>query len=273
MSYASAWPVFEWLRKKLKVDKPEYLGWGEWDEWDANFKKTRPVAFFLTESVPEAIDWLDEQTLERLDHVRAYYVNRFVTKSHILPTGLEKGRSYSVDDRLLHGVFGALIDFVEVECASMHLAFTDDKNEFKRFKYPWWRKAWITRWNTWRCPEAGIAYLYGHMALDDPENAHRFAPQAAQARETFELYYWWKHVRPYRPSVEEASGMTAFEEEMKGKYKKEDVDLFSRDLYSADEKARVNTIMAALSTIEDERAEEDNDMLVRLITHRSHLWT
>ena len=44
------------LRTRFGIVKPIALPWGEWDEWNEKIKKEKPVAYFITETVPEFLD-------------------------------------------------------------------------------------------------------------------------------------------------------------------------------------------------------------------------
>ena len=124
--YAGSAPV-EWLRKKLGINKPRALGWGEWENWDAALKEARPVAFFLTETLPEWLEKPAEWFVDPFSNLRYYINNRWVTKTHYLKTHLKPGQWYEFDTRLLHGMFGELKDFVEIEQAWISLAFMPKK--------------------------------------------------------------------------------------------------------------------------------------------------
>ena len=52
--YSSSKP-FEWMRKKLGIEKPVALPFGEWKRWDADLKRQRPIAFWLTETLPDDV--------------------------------------------------------------------------------------------------------------------------------------------------------------------------------------------------------------------------
>ena len=191
------------LRKALKVEKPFALGWDEWDEWYAELKKNRPVAYFLTETVPDAVRAVARNTIGRWDDAIIYLSNR-LHGSHYLHSTLPKGKYHEFETRMLHSLFDSFVDFIEIEEASHHIAWNDDKNEYKQ---KWYHRIWLVRrLLPWRCAKAGIDHLKWEMTLDVPPdppdpnwscNPH----QAVSAREKMELYTWWKHVRPKRGAV------------------------------------------------------------------------
>jgi hypothetical protein len=73
------------LRSRFGILKPYALGWDEWDEWNEKIKKEKPIAYFITETVPEFVDRILEKIPTPLDDIRYYCRNRFNRKSHVLP--------------------------------------------------------------------------------------------------------------------------------------------------------------------------------------------
>ncbi len=120
-----------------------------------------------------------------LSKVINYIYNRFISKTHYLPTNLTPGKWYEFDDRLFHGMFGALVDFVEIEVASEH----DD--------YP--RYGYLDHVLRIRRPVLGVnmlaiqsKYVYDKHYCDssDPKFGTP-TQQAITARQVLELYLWW----------------------------------------------------------------------------------
>jgi hypothetical protein len=257
--------LFVWLRKKLNVNKPYALPWGGWENWEEELKANRPVAYFLTETLP---DWLEkpaEVLLDPLYNARYYLRNRFVTKTHYLKTNLEPGKWHEYEKRILHGLFTELVSFVEIEQAGHHVAWDDEAR--KKHKQPWWHQYKLTRLGDWRCPEAGLAYLHWAMELDEP------VQQAESARETLILYTWWKDVYSTRRDEWEETGLREFWNNMDAKYGDGWLGLGAPSKMTKKEQAEYDRLSVAVHQMEEDRAQEEEDMMIRLIKLRRNLWT
>ena len=261
MQYWSCSKFADWLRgiPKLPIGTLE-----EWDNWEKK-AKTKKLRYWLAE---EGLDHLQNficWPINRINDVRFYINNRWITKSHSLTSNLKKGKWHEFDERLLHCAFDELVNFVEIELAWMNVVFS--KEERKKYKVPWYRT--IFRIRLWRCPEAGIAYLKWASELKNDENCvdknnpnyGRFTYQALAAQETLRLYKWWKEERPKRPDPSEASGWSAHCEE-----NREGIDHSLKD-------ERTREILDLCHKIEKEQEDEDTGMLIRLIEVRKSLWT
>ena len=256
-TYAHEWNFFVYLRRRLGVEKPYALEWGAWEKWEAELKKEKPVAFFLTETIPDIINNIGNHIPTPIDDIRYYCRNRFYRKSHVLPCGFKPGEYHDLDERLLHGIMTSLIDFVEIE---------------KAYKSRWCNtiESKNAKWRNGRCPELGLAYLAWEMTLDDPalDINERSDSQAEVAREIKAIYDWWKFTRPNRPDAYDASGWSDYcEKSMEAGY----------SIFSSKEKDPELVEMSDVShkklrDIEAAYDAEDEDMLIRVIKIRRNLW-
>lgn len=232
--YWSCTEFANWIRRTFGgLEKPRAATMGEWQQYHTDAKAKN--AF---------VDWLCGRGLNGLQDIlcfpfdvfntmRIYIVNRFVDRTHLLPTRLTPGEYYDVDTKLFHAMFEALVDFIEIEKAWMEVVFNDEM--WRERKYPWWHRYRLLRWTRQRrCPEAGLAYLAWEMSLTGPDQK-----QADAAAEQLALYNWWKFLRPTRGDPYDIEGMT-FEQRMK---------------------------------VEAQYDQEDEEMLIRLIKIRRSLWT
>jgi len=273
-NYWSIGKFSDWIRgtPKIRCGTSE-----EWDAWEATAKAAHPVRWWIAE---EGLDYL--QTIvyyipDKLNDIRYYINNRWVSHSHALtahPRDIKPGSWSDVGNRFLPCLFNELVDFVEIEQAWHHCMWSDEaKTEFET---PWWRSGWL-RWRTWRCPEAGMEYLKWASGLTnveflDEDKKHKAEPtyQATSAKEIIELYTWWTVTYRNRPDPYEASGWTAACEASRiangGKLS------FSSDkdpvLKKASDKAH-----KLLQKIEGAYEKEDEEMMIRLIKIRQSLWT
>jgi hypothetical protein len=265
--------IFNWLRGSVfKIKKPYALPWGGWSKWDEELKAARPVAYFVTETLPEWLEKPAEYTIDPIYNVSYYLRNRFVRQTHLIRTDLAPGDWHEYETRILHGMFTELVDFVEIEQA-WHTCMWHEESR-KQYSVPWWRENWPFHWREWRCPQAGIDHLKWCMTLDDPAlpAQDRNPSQAEAARETLMLYTWWKDIRPTRRDDWEEAGFTEFNDRMAAKYGKIEFDLDDKQL-TAQERKEKRAIYDRVHEIEEERHQEDEAMMIRLIKIRRNLWT
>jgi hypothetical protein len=273
-NYWSIGKFADWIRgtPKIKCGTCE-----EWDAWEATAKVAHPVRWWIAE---EGLDYL--QTIvcyipDKLNDIRYYINNRWVSHSHALtahPRDIKPGSWSDVGNRFLPCLFNELVDFVEIEQAWHHCMWSDEAKT--EFEVPWWRSGWL-RWRTWRCPEAGMEYLKWASTLTNEEfldenKKHEAVPtyQATSAKEIIELYTWWTVTYRNRPDPYEASGWTAACEAQReangGKLS------FSTPKDPALRKTQ-DKAHKILHKIEKDYAKEDEAMMIRLIKIRESLWT
>lgn len=279
-NYWSSSKFSKWIQKTFAdTTKPYALPLGEWGKWDKAFKDAHPFVHWITE---DCFDWVQNVVnypIDVLDDVRYWGYNRFVSKPHVLNTKLKKGGYHEIDTRMLHGMFETLVDYVEVEKAWMSVVW--DEAARKTYQLPWYKRVpyWM-RWRVWRCPEAGIDHLKWEMSLvnkcewlTDEERTNTPdcglpTPQAVAAKEIYELYNWWKYVRPNRADPYDESGWSAHCDHMR----KDADDLFLEEK-TEEEKKACSAALNKLESLEAQYDREDEEMLIRLIRIRHHLWT
>jgi len=278
-NYSGSAPV-EWLRKKVfKIEKPRALGWGQWTKWDNELKKKRPIAFFFTEVLPEWIEWIPAHSVDYYNEVR-YFIANYRGNTHGLQSTLKKGKWHEFEERLLYSVFDSFIDFIEIEGAGHHIAWSK-KVDRDKYNVKWWHRFWFLRWDrSQRYPQAGIDHLLWEMTLDTPPDPPdpNWSPcpsQAAHAREVMTLHTWWKVIRTARVEPWEASGLRTFWTEMDTKYGEDGnwLGLGSRGKMTRAERAEYDRLSNANDNLEEQWHEEDDAMLIRLIRIRRGLWT
>lgn len=264
----------DWLRGTPK------LGCGtseEWDAWYAEAAKAHPIRYWIAE---EGLDYAQKIVYwipDRLNDIRYYINNRWVSRSHSLtahPRDIKPGSWSDVGNRFLPCLFNELVDFVEIEQAWHYVMWNSE--EQKKYSVPWYRKGWL-RWRTWRCPEAGMAYLNWATTLTNEEfleegEKHKAEPthQAKAAKEIIELYTWWTVTYRNRPDPYEASGWSAYCEASRaangGKLSWSSPK--DPELKKMSDKAH-----KLLRKMEADYAKEEEQMMIRLIKIRDSLWT
>jgi len=273
INYWSCSKFADWLRGTAKLQ----AGTGkEWRLWEEQAKTTHPVRYWIVEEGLDAVQNFVNWPADRLNDIRYYVNNRWVSRTHALtahPRDIPRGEWRDVGNRFLPCLFNELVDFVEIETAWHHVLW--DEKVRKEYQTPWYRSGWL-RWRTWRCPEAGIAHLKWAMTLTNEEfleedEKHLAEPtyQAKAAKEILELYTWWKEVYPARPDVHDASGWTAYCEMRREKGYK----FFDMEDKTEEEREMCQTALDKSRELELQYATEDGEMMIRLIKVRESLWT
>ena len=270
-NYWTCSPLADWIRGTTKIK----CGTGkEWREWEMAAKEKYPIRWWIAEEgldmAQNFVNWIPD----RLNDVRYYINNRWVTKSHALtasPSDIPRGEWRDVGNRFLPCLFNELVNFVEVEQAWHHCIW--DEESRKKYRTPWWRSGWL-RWRTWRCPEAGIDYLKWAMTLTNKDfiqegETEEPTYQAKAAKEILELYTWWKEVYPKRPDPYDASGWSAYCDMRREK----GYHLLDMEDKTSEEKEMCDTAHKKLQEIEKHYQREDEEMMIRLIKVRESLWT
>lgn len=274
-NYWSCSKFADWLRgtAKLKAGTSK-----EWRLWKEAAKESHPVRYWIVE---EGLDYLQDIVnwpLDKLNDVRYYINNRWVTRSHALtahPRDIKPGDWCDVGNRFLPCLFNELVDFVEVEQAWHHVAW--DNEARRRYKTPWWRSGWL-RWRTWRCPDAGIEHLVwaSGLKVDEGMGVNKGEEgygeptyQAKSAQEILALYRWWKEVYPNRPDVYDESGWSAYCDMRREK----GYDFLDLEDKSDEDAEMCRVALDKTREIEEAYDKEDEAMMIRLIKIRSALWT
>lgn len=273
-NYWSCTKFADWLRKTPKPSAETSKGWKEWKK---KAQTAYPFRFWLAE---EGLDKIQDFIMYPLDKIYAikYYINnRWITHTHALtahPKDINPGTWCDVGDRFLPCLFNELVDFVEIELAWWHLAFSG-KEERKKYNAPWYNFGWF-RIRGWRCAQAGLDNLQWQISLRWTEdecgqgspNIGQPTPQAKTAQEILDLYTWWTKDRPARPDPYDASDWNNLYEKMREKYQ----DLVWEDKTDI-EKQLIKSSLESLDNLEEKYEKEDEEMLIRLIRIRKSLWT
>jgi hypothetical protein len=213
----------DWIRGTTKPTIYHYTGPEEWEaEWDAwiRYKSKHKFRCWLAE---EGLDWIQDSIYwpikKRLDNIRFYIRNRWISKTHLLSSNLQKGDWHEYYSRLLHSAFDSYVDFVQGEEAWFHM-----------FGMGYAHGACCKYWTAWfraisrlaqRCsPESAQEYRNWAVSLgyhedigkEDPDNG-TLTDQDLLAEEMVILYRWWKEDRPRRPDPQDILGEIADDEE------------------------------------------------------------
>ena len=276
--YWSCTKFADWLRGTPKPNAETGPGWVDWRR---EAKTAHPVRYWLAEEALDGVQRAIYFIPDRLYDVKYYINNRFVSRTHGLtahPRDIRPGTWCDVGNRFLPCLFNELVDFVEVELAWKNVAF--DREAREKFKPPFWAWGWF-RWRTWRSPEAGLDHIAWEKALVYDETwgiepgAEQYGQpthQSQRAAEVEELYRWWTEVYPNRPDPHDVSGWS----EICSRAREKDGEILSilnHENRTEEEEAEVRRALDLSQEIEEQYEAEDEEMLIRLIKIRKHLWT
>jgi hypothetical protein len=281
-NYWSCSRFADWLRgtPKLQAGTSD-----EWRDWRDVARSSYPVRYWIAE---EALDWAQDFVtwpVRKLYDIKYYINNRWVTRTHSLtahPQDIKPGSWRDVGNRFLPCLFNELVDFVEVELAWWHIAWSD-RAERAKYNPPFWATGWF-RWRTWRCAQAGLDNLEWQRKLTwqenegfEPgdENIGKPTPQAINAEEILALYKWWTEVYRNRPDPHEASGWSAYCDARReaangdGSFSA----MFSDRGVTPALKKQGERALKLTQKIETGYERENEEMMIRLIKIRNSLWT
>ena len=272
-NYWSCSKFADWLRGTAKLS----AGTGkEWRLWREQAQATHPVRYWIVEEGLDKLQDFVNWPADRLNDMRYYINNRWVTRTHCLtahPRDIRPGEWQDVGNRFLPCLFNELVDFVEVETAWHHVLW--DEEARRQYQVPWYRRGWL-RWRSWRSPAAGVAHLKWAMTLtneeflaEDQKHLAELTHQAKAAKEILELYTWWTEIRPQRPDVHDASGWTAYCNMRRDR----GYDFLDMDDRTPEEARMGREALRRSQEIESDFDSEDEEMMIRLIRVRGALWT
>jgi hypothetical protein len=235
------------------------------------------MRYWIAEEALDAIQNFLYWPIDQLHALKYYINNRWITRTHALtahPSDIPRGEWRDVGNRFLPCLFNELRDFVEVELAWWHIAWSNPEERAK-YNAPFWATGWF-RWRTWRCPESGLDNLAWQMTLTneeflDDDKKHLAEPtyQAIKAREILELYRWWTEVYPNRPDPYDAGGWSNYCEQRRLAGQ----DMLDFEDRTDQEREASSRALDATQAIEDKYNQEDEEMMIRLIKIRQSLWT
>lgn len=240
------------LVRRFWIFTPEAIphSWNYWQRQTQLFKKHFPIRYFLKEDLPHHFyQWVTQP----LNRIRAWFRYRFSIRHHVVNTGLKPGY-YDPDIRMMHSVFQILVDFVEIELSSMYHASQSAPQEYHKSVLPIFQKLYRKRTKkNQRYPEAGLSFLDNEMDLTSitlhPGIIKCPYDQGEAALEKKFLYLWWKVYRPQR------------------------IDPYSSNLIWGDNPdGSEDSAYHFAESLEAFYQQEDDEMLMRLLTVRSTMW-
>ena len=276
-NYWTCSPFADWIRgtKKLSMGTSE-----EWSDWEVGAKTKSPVRFWIADEGLGHLQDFVTYPIRKIYDVKYYINNRWITHTHALTAhhrDIKPGDWCDVGSRFLPCLFNELVDFVEIEQAWSHIAW-GSKEDRAKYDPPFYASGWW-RWSTWRCPQAGIDHLDWAMSLVldenmcvEKDNAEYGKPtsQALAAKELKELYTWWTVTYRNRPDPYDASGWSAYCEQLRIENGNHWVGMTVKSPIIKKQGDKANKL---LQKIEKAYKKEDEEMMIRLIKARDSLWT
>lgn len=228
----------------------------DWDEYHADLENNHPYLNMFINAVGNAQD-IVMYPLDKLHEARTYIRNRFIDRIHLIDTGLPKGKFHECETLMLHGMFAILVDFVEIQKAWSEVIWNEAP-------VPFWvnPRIKLLRWFKFRSRELGLKYLDWEISLGPNGGG---MGQSDAARETKELYIWWKDIRPARVCAYKASGLE--------EWAKANTPAGKRFSFRNAKDPVWKELSDKMSSIEEQYAKEDQDMMYRLIEIRNSMWT
>ena len=247
----------ERLRKAFGITKPNALEMGGWKKWEDETKAAYPIGYFLTETLDEWFwdTWYFIRTPYKKAEDFFYYRRKRFDR---IETGLDPTKFWDAEERMLHGIFNMLVEYVEVERAFSMCYY--DKEAAQKYGFSKWRK--------FRSAAAGLAYLEWETGLvitenetSDPEEVGTRLRQAIDAEVIRDLYLWWTKTRPARLDPYAESGYDTF------------VEKHGHFMDSSEPTGERMDCMDKINAIEQRNYDEDTEMLTRLIKIRNTIWS
>jgi hypothetical protein len=275
--YWSNSKVAKWIRGTNKIE----CGTAEeWYDWQKASKAQSPIRYWIAEELLDRIQDVVYWPFDKLHGIKYYINNRFITRTHALtahPRDIKPGQWHDVGNRFLPCLFNELVNYVEVELAWWHLAWSPE--ERPKYNMPWWAVGWW-RVRTWRCPQAGLDNLEWQRNLtftsdevsEDHPSIGKRTPQAENADQILSLYKWWTEIRPTRPDPYDASGWTEYCDRKREEFGDDGIGILMNTKDPELKKFGDNALQK-ISEIEKAYDDEDTEMLIRLIKVRDSLWT
>lgn len=228
--------IFIYLEKKF-FNMPRHLSICDWDDWYKRAKADRPIAYFVVFTMRE---FIEQNIIYKYDALERYIKNRYIHKTHIMPTNLEFGGSHRFNKKLINAAFIDLVRYVEKEVKFGEI------EKYEEFTYTDEITTFINSLNM-------ITPLKDHMAEEG------FA-----AAEIMELYNWYKTIYMAR--------LEPYKNEFYVEFEKLSNNTFFFDRNDENLSYLFERGCSVAKDMEEAYNKEDEEMLIRLIKIRNELY-
>lgn len=257
--------ILKWLEKKCYPEKPQYATSSEWREWD-KIEKAKPICNFFVNTFP---DFIKYKITRRITD--AYYWILYRTcprhKYQLIDTGLKPGY-YEYETRIFYAAFNAMQVFCEREQPYHDWCWKYAGEKYKEKFIPGFEAALESF--KWR---KELVYkeeeMFGEWGKKNKHLIGQPTPQADSAKELEEIYLWWVKVFKNR-----LDPYIVFPDDYRNDLKNNDSDFY--DLFEkrpSVEEDKFWEMIKLRDELEKQYEQEDEEMLIRLIKIRKHLWT
>jgi hypothetical protein len=236
---------WERFRSLFLIETPLSATSEEWEEWEINARRDHAFLYWLNWSLPGfAKYWHRRLWTDPVWWVRY----RTIDRNHVLRVHTVKPGWMEPSDFMLHASFQLLVDHIELGLGVRN--------------FSWFEERGIRRRRKRRYPEAGVAHLKWEISEPDCYHGVPGHTQGDHAKIKLELYDWWTRLRPLR--IEPWSDSRIWKDRtIEG--------LTDFSLGPRGQARRDAGEMAA--SLEEIHSEEDQEMLMRLVSIRPGLWS
>lgn len=251
-----------WCNSKLAdfirgTDKIKVGTMVEWRRWELEAKQKHPWRYYIAENVLSMLQDIIHIPDDFFNNVTYYISNRWIYKSHALVADkkhIAAGEYQDFGYRLLPCTMKGLVDFVEIDLAWAYCRW--DIERLRRYNGSFLKK----RFGLWRSPEAGLEFL--NVTISNPHDHGE--DWVNTFKDVLEVYNWWKNIYPNRPDPYEVTGFSGY---LKNKYDTDDID------DEEDDTEVSKSIIEAHRSLEVQYAQEETDMIIKIVKVREFLWS
>ena len=236
----------------MKFNPPEMETAEGWYLFGKRYREEAPIRHWIMEG---PLSTFKIKLINKIRKPFKWIRYRFVIRHYRIDTDLEKGSYHDAMERLFYANFKILEDFVEIDTAysydyeAMHNTL-GWKKYLPRFIRP-----------VGRNPDVGIRGLLFDISLGDQSPY-----QSKDGNELYELYTWWKDVRPLREWPEWPHLPNLPKDEIFGSSSSEWKENFP------EEKEKLDAYHQECSILSEEWRKEDQRMLTRLTNVYESMW-
>ncbi len=243
------------FKKRLFPDMPDAASMEEWEVWNNNAKKSK-LKWFFADTIPS---WFSVTFSYRYTNFTSKLKSKYIRKHNLIRiNSLKDDEWYNTDTRMMHGMFGLLVDFVELEKAHMQVIFSEE--DAPRYM----RKA------NYRNGDLGLKYLDWEISLGKEGGMN----QSKNAKQIKALYLWWKYERPLRTELMDVKGSMGISTNEFYSDTYDDAISFTALGRKIDKNPELyKDVNEAYNNAEKKYEKEDEQMLTKLIKIRKSLWT
>lgn len=239
--------IIKKMKNKISIKKfffpnmPNHATMNEWNEWHDKSRDRNPFIYFLSFDLPA---FFRRNVYYKINGLYSNFRLKYIRTFNQIKIKTLKYDYYDIDTRLLHGMFALLLEFVENEKSVMYEYSIENtaeaKKELKKLSNL----------------ERGVKYLEWETTLDQNPNSYDYSPeQARAAKEILFLLQFWLN----RKDMQHNRVLL--------------VDSVRLNMIGNILPSNLQKINDIQNNYEEKLDIEEEEMLIRLIKIRKHLWT